>query len=161
MEIQNPAVQLVLERLLGQVLFAPPNVAGWPGGKHWIDSSSLMLRMQLPQVMYRSDAIQSKPKDDDDVMMGMREQAFAANIRRLKNPGGQFFQTKIFWDQYLRYFDSIKEEDLYGSIRDLLLQRVFPMNETGLVNYIDETNRQTRIESITIRLMGTPEYQLC
>jgi uncharacterized protein (DUF1800 family) len=161
MEIQNPAVQLVLERLLGQVLFAPPNVAGWPGGKHWIDSSSLMLRMQVPQVMYRSDAIQSKPKDDDDVMMGMREQALAGNIRKLKNPGGQFLQTKIFWDQYLRYFDSIKDEDLYGSIRDLLLQRVFPMNETELVKFIDESNRQTRIESITIRLMGTPEYQLC
>ena len=32
LEIQNPAVQLVLERLLGQVLFSPPNVAGWPGG---------------------------------------------------------------------------------------------------------------------------------
>jgi uncharacterized protein (DUF1800 family) len=161
MEIQNPMVQLVLERLLGQVLFAPPNVAGWPGGKHWIDSSSLMLRMQLPQVMYRSDAILSKPKDDDDVMMGMREQALAGNIRKLKNPGGQFFQTKILWDHYLRYFDTVKDEDLYGSIRDLLLQRVFPMNETELVKYIDETSRQTRIESITIRLMGTPEYQLC
>ncbi len=161
MELQNPMVQLVLERLLGQVLFAPPNVAGWPGGKHWIDSSSLMLRMQLPQVMYRSDVILSKPKDDDDVMMGMREQALAGNIRKLKSPGGQFFQTKILWDQYLDYFDTIKDEDLYGSIRDLMLQRVFPMNETELVKYIDETNRQTRIESITIRLMGTPEYQLC
>ncbi len=161
MELQNPMVQLVLERLLGQVLFAPPNVAGWPGGKHWIDSSSLMLRMQLPQVMYRSDVILSKPKDDDDVMMGMREQALAGNIRKLKSPGGQFFQTKILWDQYLDYFDTIKDEDLYGSIRNLMLQRVFPMNETELVKYIDETNRQTRIESITIRLMGTPEYQLC
>jgi uncharacterized protein (DUF1800 family) len=161
MDLQNPAVQLVLERLLGQVLFAPPNVAGWPGGKHWIDSSSLMLRMQLPRVMYRSDAIQSKPKDDDDVMMGMREHALAGNIRKLKNPGGQFFQTKILWDQYLRYFDTIKDEDLYGSVRDLILQSVFPMNETELAKYIDETNRQTRIESITIRLMGTPEYQLC
>ena len=117
--------------------------------------------MQLPQVMYRSDVILSKPKDDDDVMMGMREQALAGNIRRLKSPGGQFFQTKILWDQYLDYFDTIKDEDLYGSIRDLMLQRVFPMNETELVKYIDETNRQTRIESITIRLMGTPEYQLC
>jgi uncharacterized protein (DUF1800 family) len=73
MEIQNPLVQIVLERLLGQVLFSPPNVAGWPGGKHWIDSSSLMLRMRLPQIVFRSDVIISKPKDDDDVMMGTPE----------------------------------------------------------------------------------------
>ena len=87
MEIQNPMVQIVLERLLGQVLFSPPNVAGWPGGKHWIDSSSLMLRMQLPQIVFRSDVIMSKPKDDDDVMMGMREQSLAKNIKKLRNPG--------------------------------------------------------------------------
>ena len=57
MEMQNPMVQLVLERLLGQVLFSPPNVAGWPGGKHWIDSSSLMLRMQVPQIICQSDSL--------------------------------------------------------------------------------------------------------
>ncbi len=57
MELQNPGVQLVLERLLGQVLFSPPNVAGWPGGKHWIDSSSLMLRMQIPKVIDQSDIV--------------------------------------------------------------------------------------------------------
>ena len=76
MEMQNPAVQLILERLLGQVLFSPPNVAGWPGGKHWIDSSSLMLRMQVPRIISQSDILLSKPKDDDDLMMGMRDQEF-------------------------------------------------------------------------------------
>jgi len=35
------------------------------------------------------------------------------------------------------------------------------MNENELVKYLDESNRQNRIESITIRLMSTPEYQLC
>ena len=104
MEIQNPLVQLVLERLLGQVLFSPPNVAGWPGGKHWIDSSSLMLRMQVPGMIFRSDAIISKPKDDDDVMMGMRDQALAKNLKRFRNPGAQLFQAKILWDEYIKNF---------------------------------------------------------
>ena len=47
--IENKQVQLLLQRLLGQILFYPPNVAGWPGGYNWIDSSSLMLRMQIPE----------------------------------------------------------------------------------------------------------------
>jgi len=161
MEIQNPAVQLVMERLLGQVLFAPPNVAGWPGGKHWIDSSSLMLRMQLPGIISRSDVILSQPKDDDDIMMGMRDQALARNIKKLKNPGGQFFQAKIFWDKYVRNFNDTPDGGVYDAIRDLLLQKVSAINENEMIKYIDESNREKRIESITIRLMGTPEYQLC
>ena len=161
MEIQNPLVQIVLERLLGQVLFSPPNVAGWPGGKHWIDSSSLMLRMQLPQIIYRSDAILSKPKDDDDIMMGMRDQALAKNIRRLKNPGTQFFQAKILWEEYIKNFDETTEPSIYAAIRDLILQKVTPVNENDMLRYIDESDREKRIQSITIRLMGTPEYQLC
>lgn len=34
-------------RLLGQDLFAPPNVKGWEGGLSWINASSLMNRYQL------------------------------------------------------------------------------------------------------------------
>ncbi|HZZ75250.1 MAG TPA: DUF1800 family protein, partial [Puia sp.] len=161
MEIQNPLVQIVLERLLGQVLFSPPNVAGWPGGKHWIDSSSLMLRMQLPQIIYRSDAILSKPKDDDDIMMGMPDQALSKNIKKLKNPGSQFFQAKILWEEYIKNFNDTNEPSIYAAIRDLILQKVTPVNETDMLKYIDESNREKRIQSITIRLMGTPEYQLC
>ena len=161
MEIQNPAVQLILERLLGQVLFSPPNVAGWPGGKHWIDSSSLMLRMQVPRIISQSDAILSKPKDDDDVMMGMREQGYIKNLKKINNPGAQLFQAKILWDDYTKNFKDVSEDELYPVIRDFLLQRVIPLNENDLIKYLDESNRETRIQSTTIRLMGTPEYQLC
>ena len=161
LEIQNPMVQLILQRLLGQVLFSPPNVAGWPGGKHWIDSSSLMLRMQVPQIISKSDIILSKPKDDDDVMMGMRDQRLINNPKKINDPGIQLFQTKILWDDYTKNFSDISDPGLYTAIRDLLLQRTFPMNENDMIKYIDESDRQRRIESITIRLMGTPEYQLC
>jgi hypothetical protein len=30
-----------------------------------------------------------------------------------------------------------------------------------MIPYIDESNAEKRIQSITLRLMGTPEYQLC
>jgi uncharacterized protein (DUF1800 family) len=161
LEMQNPAVQLILERLLGQVLFSPPNVAGWPGGKHWIDSSSLMLRMQVPHIISQSDIILSRPKDDDDVMMGMRDQGFINNPKKINNPGAQLFQTRILWDDYTKNFNDITDSGLYTTICDLLLQRSFPMNENDMIRYIDESNREKRIESITIRIMGTPEYQLC
>jgi uncharacterized protein (DUF1800 family) len=82
-ELQSPAVQLIIERLLGQVLFLPPNVAGWPGGKHWIDSSSLMLRMQIPQIIYKSGAVITRPKDDDDLMMAVHS-CFSFAVERFR-----------------------------------------------------------------------------
>ncbi len=151
MQLQNPGIQLVLERLLGQVLFSPPNVAGWPGGKHWIDSSSLMLRLQLPEIIGQSDAIVSKPKDDDDLMMGMRDQENPGNLKKFRNPSLTQFQTRILWDQYNQNFSKLSDADLYPAIRDFLLQKAGPMNEQTLIKYLDESNRDTRIKSITIR----------
>ncbi len=39
---------LRMQRALGQVLFLPPNVGGWPYGREWINSTSIIYRMQLP-----------------------------------------------------------------------------------------------------------------
>ncbi len=40
---------------LGQNLFDPPNVKGWPGGNEWITSSSLLSRQQLLERMFRGN----------------------------------------------------------------------------------------------------------
>lgn len=43
----GPAVPSVLEgeiEPLGQTLFAPPNVKGWPGGKVWLNNATLLAR---------------------------------------------------------------------------------------------------------------------
>jgi uncharacterized protein (DUF1800 family) len=50
----QPLALLGLERALGQVLFKPPNVAGWPGGLSWIDNSTLLLRLQLGSTILRA-----------------------------------------------------------------------------------------------------------
>ena len=41
------------QNALGQVIFHPPNVAGWPGGKSWIDNSTLMLRMNFAALIFQ------------------------------------------------------------------------------------------------------------
>ncbi|MCR1765715.1 DUF1800 domain-containing protein [Burkholderia glumae] len=41
---------------LGERLFAPPNVKGWPGGALWINSSTLLARKQFVERMFRSTA---------------------------------------------------------------------------------------------------------
>ncbi|MBK8119191.1 MAG: DUF1800 domain-containing protein [Sulfuritalea sp.] len=42
-------------RQLGQDLFAPPNVRGWPGGEAWINSSTLLARKQYAERLLRRE----------------------------------------------------------------------------------------------------------
>jgi uncharacterized protein (DUF1800 family) len=41
---------------LGQNLFSPPNVKGWPGGDAWINSTTLLARKQFLDRLFRSEA---------------------------------------------------------------------------------------------------------
>jgi uncharacterized protein (DUF1800 family) len=42
---------------LGQNLFSPPNVKGWPGGEAWINSTTLLARKQFLDRVFRSEAV--------------------------------------------------------------------------------------------------------
>ena len=162
MEIENEEVQLLLQRLLGQLLFYPPNVAGWPGGMNWIDSSTLMFRLRIPQIIYRADEFEMKPKDDDDQMMGMKDMrkngAGAKYAYTMKS--GQMLKAKINWNEYLKKFDEVSREKLPTAIASSLFQTPFSVNENILNKYIDVTSKESFIKTMTIQMMSTPEYQL-
>ena len=172
-EIERPEVQVLMQRLLGQVLFNPPNVAGWPGGKHWINSSSLMLRLQIPRMLYFPETIQMSPKEDDDLMMGMKEGRLSPEaglgrlsaIRSMQNiqkaGAGRFIKTKINWDRFLEHFQDTAPENLLTGVRQLLLQTETGIPDAEIKEYLDPTSRTTMLQSAAIRYMGTPEYQLC
>jgi uncharacterized protein (DUF1800 family) len=51
----DPLPFVFLLRYLGQDLFAPPNVKGWPGGEAWINSSTLLARKQFVERVMRVD----------------------------------------------------------------------------------------------------------
>jgi hypothetical protein len=58
LEIPLPE-QSVLENslsMLGQVLFAPPNVKGWDGGRAWISASSILYRYNLASYLLSGKA---------------------------------------------------------------------------------------------------------
>jgi uncharacterized protein (DUF1800 family) len=38
-------------QLMGQELFNPPNVAGWPGGRMWINTATLYVRQNVPMYL--------------------------------------------------------------------------------------------------------------
>ncbi|MCZ2458654.1 MAG: DUF1800 domain-containing protein [Chitinophagales bacterium] len=163
MELENEEVLIVLQRILDQMLFYPPNVAGWPGGRTWIDSSTLMMRMRIPQLINDSDELNVKPKSDDDVMMGRKDADVAAEKKKgMKGvPKRQQIYATIDWNAYLKNFEKISREDLIGEISKTLLQSKSETGNDTIRKYADESSRESFIKTATIQIMSTPEYQLC
>ncbi|HLY71006.1 MAG TPA: DUF1800 domain-containing protein [Puia sp.] len=163
MDIENEDVLLIVQRLLGQLLFYPPNVAGWPGGANWIDSSTLMFRLRIPQIIYASDQFDLQPKEDDDQAMGIKE--MNDGPMRIKGfgkiNGGQMIKAQISWDKYLKKFDDVQKENLANEIASIILQVQNGVAENTLRKFTDNSSREGFIKSATIQLMSTPEYQLC
>lgn len=153
MELNRPELQLLFERILGQVLFYPPNVAGWPGGKNWIDSSALMFRMRLPQLLTNSGKLLLRPKEDDDVMMGREGAETESNARNIL--------VNVDWDSVFKVFAKTDRENLSGKLNEIILQTKTSINPNILKRYIDNTSREEFIKSTIVELMSTPEYQLC
>ncbi|MCY7386743.1 MAG: DUF1800 domain-containing protein [Burkholderiales bacterium] len=56
-EIETPNLRpfVLASALLGQNVFAPPNVKGWPGGEAWINSATLLGRKQLLDRLFRNE----------------------------------------------------------------------------------------------------------
>jgi hypothetical protein len=160
MELALPESQLYLQKILGQVLFYPPNVAGWPGGKNWIDSSSLMFRMRLPQLLATKEAFNIKAKSDDDQEMGKMQD----NKQPIKNNKvtGRIIETTINWKQPYKQLEKISRDQLLVNITNILWQ-VNPQkgNKELVEKFMDATSRERYIQTAVIHLMCTPEYQMC
>lgn len=159
MNIEAEELQLLFQRALGQVLFYPPNVAGWPGGTNWIDSSSLMLRLRIPQLIKDDDSFEISIKTDDDQQMGMRE-----NYKKAGTMGRTGFQVRanVDWEKYQKQFDSVTREHLYDVIESVVLQtKPGSVSEQAVKQVIDSSSRAQYIKTTTIAFMSTPEYQLC
>lgn len=141
MEIKNPENITVYQKLLGQMLLFPPNVAGWPSGKSWIDSSTLMLRLQIPQIWSGLRPMEYSAKEDDDIDMGMKSRE--ALIKAFKSPN-----ITIDWLAVEKAFKNKKPEDY-------LIQNTELIDMKTVSQFSDQSLKMN-----IINLMSTPEYQL-
>jgi uncharacterized protein (DUF1800 family) len=56
-EIETPNLRpfVLASNLLGQNIFSPPNVKGWPGGEYWINSATLLGRKQFIDRLFKNE----------------------------------------------------------------------------------------------------------
>lgn len=160
MTLENNDVLLYVQRALGQLLFVPPNVAGWPGGRQWIDSSTLILRLRIPRLIFDAEEFAVKPKDDDDVSGGMEDKALQRKLKRLS--GGRIIRANIRWNEVEKAFEQTAGNKLSDSLINTLLQTpVVSFSKNIVTNNTQNSDRGRMIRDTYINIMSTPEYQLC
>ena len=77
---------------MGQNLFSPPNVKGWPGGEAWINSSTLLARKQFLDRVARLD---DAPPAAMAAMTTMRAPAEAAAPANADDAAAQRFARRV------------------------------------------------------------------
>jgi uncharacterized protein (DUF1800 family) len=111
---------------MGQNLFAPPNVRGWPGGEVWINSNTLLARKQFLDRIARNDAgasprmtaatttVPSSDANDDPAPMMATREATAPEIDRAARVARQIDRST----RNLRFEAARWVSDCDGATRD-------------------------------------------
>jgi uncharacterized protein (DUF1800 family) len=144
---ENTDMLLFLQRALGQVLFFPPNVSGWAGGKNWIDSSTLMYRLKIPSVILNNGIIDlaGKPDPDDEAEIAMMKKGTTQLQRKI--------QATANWDKFRADLpDRISKSELI----DFILAPDLGKRKDPLLSEF----RSDTLKEIVVQLVSMPEYQL-
>jgi len=146
----KPQALIFLQKKLNQTIFYPPNVAGWPGGKYWIDNSTLMLRIKLASIILNDGII----SDDDgyerdlDTMMLMQKKK-----KNKKNTLSRRIRVTSDWNMFLSSLETKEKE--------LLISFLIQPHLSKTAQEIVKNSNNTSIKSFVVKLLSLPEYQLC
>ena len=152
--LDNELPLLGYQRALGQVLFEPPNVAGWPGGRNWIDSSSLLLRLQIPAILFKNaDFAVALKQDENDIAPNLTRAD-----RTVKPTTGAHLPLGPL-QQLLGATPALAQP---ARLSEFLLQTPIRPENLALVQQAAAQNPvpAEALRNTLISLMSLPEYQL-
>ncbi|MGY5353064.1 DUF1800 domain-containing protein [Wenyingzhuangia sp. IMCC45533] len=134
-----------LQSNLGQKLLHPPNVAGWPGNKQWIDANTIMIRLKLASSIAQQKEIEYE-----------RESTFEDDfetINKRKNNRSQVVFTNVDWSSFDKNIEGEKHTDL----QHCLIGYKIDSHTQSIINSLN--NNSTK--DFCIALMSLPEFQMC
>ncbi|QJX46241.1 DUF1800 domain-containing protein [Hymenobacter taeanensis] len=144
---------VVFQKALGQTLFQPPNVAGWPGGRSWIDSSSLLYRLQLPSVLFKNAEFRVALKDD--------ENDIAPQLSRADRTFQQSVQTTVKLAPVRELLAQTPAPQQAAQLADFVLQTPIRPDSLALVQTAAASAPdESRLRTLVTALLSLPEYQL-
>jgi hypothetical protein len=137
-----------IQRKLNQELFFPPNVAGWPGGRAWIDSSTLMLRLKAPSVILNFGVIEWDEKGDmpEDKLIQLEEKRDNTQAKVEKK-----MQAYPNWEAFEK-----KMKNEQSRLKEFLIQPELSVGAQKLLAVSDSVS----LKDQPIEIVSLPEYQL-
>lgn len=125
--------------MMGQQFFEPPSVAGWDGGRAWINTSTLFVRQNLATYLITGKL----PYDD------------------------QWTRDKIAYDP-MPLLDGLKDRSMTSVVDHLLATLlggdVAMSRRQNLLDYVKERKLEVNADTLIALLLlitAMPEYQLC
>ena len=140
----------IMTTLMGQTLFDPPNVAGWPGDKVsalWLNSGTWMTRLNYIDLLLSN----RNPRNPTYALIDMQD---IVNANHIDTP-----------EHFVDYFAAFLLDGQISADRHVQLVAYFNEPESGmLAQRITLTNGKSypinRVRGTLYLLMASPEYQL-
>jgi len=146
LDFEDERSWLFIQKVLGQILLYPPNVAGWQEGKNWIDSSSLLFRMTLPDLVFGQKEIDFNSKDDGD-----------ADTEGLGKREAKILKTKVDWNKIVKHLQVNSRKEIFEKLENWLLS----IHSKGSLVDTQNISEEVFIKNTIRQLTANPEFQLC
>lgn len=147
-EFDQPNALLFVQKALGQTLFNPPNVAGWPGGRSWIDNSTLMLRLNLSNYLFTSSNVNLRAKDEPEAK---------SRGKAIKKLSASIDLAPIYG-----MTAGLSREDIFQQLNEYLIPGKIAVDRATVDQFIPaQQTDEAYVKWLMMRLMSLPEYQMC
>ncbi len=178
LEITNPPPGFLVnaQQQLGQVLFMPPNVAGWDWGKAWINTNTLLTRYNLAGFLTKGGEVpgdnrpqrQNRPAMEDMEMGEMKKDMAEMNPRNRPGPARR---NQGAWQgpDYESLAPRPLREDCPALVDALMLRffqtKLSDKQRDSFIAYAEAkkgvvfTNKE--VGELCHLILSTPYYQLC
>lgn len=145
-QFENAQSVVLPQRALGQILFQPPNVAGWVDGRAWIDNATLLLRLNFVPFLLRKAELNIKLDEQPE-----------------RNTDGKLNNLPIIVDT--KPLGNVFRKPVGNELTQALsvyLLAVPPKLSPNLKRWVEQHSRaDDRVAYQAMLLMSLPEYQLC
>jgi hypothetical protein len=159
---------------LGQALFAPPNVKGWPGGRAWLNTATLLERANFAQslamgTIWATRTPEPRKAQESSYLFTLRKVVGAiapglipVDIAPEPSPSRAFDPARILEEEHVS-----RPEDVVRVLLDLYLPGgVSSLVRTKLVAFVGEgkpekEDLERRVREAVHAILSLAEYQLC
>ncbi|MCZ6671867.1 MAG: DUF1800 domain-containing protein [Verrucomicrobia bacterium] len=135
-------------RSMGQSYLNPPNVRGWAGGQHWINSATLIQRRQIVESFFNPPNVRRMNANEVRAMDEAKEMG-----------KGRFFVTKEQGEEWIKL---PPQKRLNNLVDAWLCNPLDPKIENSLLKFLEQkkSNPLSATRAVAITLLQSPEYQL-